>query len=199
MMIDKYNNRRNSLKQGMLLGGVLLARSNVELVAVEEKPSGQPKTQPANETLKTIGSLRTIHGNFLNKEIPDAEVQQILQASIRAANASNMQSYSIIVVKDRALMKQVCTYQGGCMFLYCVDSNRLKDSAKDTWDIPTSPTTWRHLSSPASMHPWPSRPPRFAPYGTAPWNPRIPTRRQICRSSGERESCGRRECAHLAG
>lgn len=130
MMIDKYNNRRNLLKQGMLLGGVLLARSNVELIAVEEKPSGQPKTQPANETLKTIGSLRTIHGNFLNKEIPDAEVQQILQASIRAANASNMQSYSIIVVKDRALMKQVCTYQGGCMFLYCVDFNRLKDSAE---------------------------------------------------------------------
>ncbi len=56
MMNDKCNNRRNLLKQGMLLGGVLLARSNAELVAVEEKPSGEAKTQPTNETLKTIGS-----------------------------------------------------------------------------------------------------------------------------------------------
>jgi nitroreductase len=130
MMNDKSNNRRNLLKQGMLIGGVLLARSNVELVAVEGKPNDQPKSQPANETLKTIRSLRTIHGNFLDKEVPEAAIQQILQASIRAANASNTQSYSIVVVKDRTLMKQVCTYQGGCMLLYCVDFNRLKACAE---------------------------------------------------------------------
>jgi nitroreductase len=124
-MNRKTGDRRAFLKQGALLGGgILLMRPNSESVMAE----GQ--APPANETLKTIGRLRTIHGNFLNKEVPDAAVQQILQASIRAANASNNQSYSIIVVKDRDLMQQVCTYRGGCMLLYCVDFNRLKAEAE---------------------------------------------------------------------
>lgn len=127
-MDKKTNQRRHFLKQGALIGGGLLLRPNLESVEAAEKPKDQ--APPTNETLKTIGNLRTIHGNFQDKEVPEATIQQILQASIRAANASNMQSYSIIVVKDRALMKQVCTYQGGCMLLYCVDFNRLKASAE---------------------------------------------------------------------
>jgi nitroreductase len=95
----------------------------------ETSPPATPAS-PANETLKTIGRLRTIHGNFLDKPLPESALQTILKASVRAANASNMQSYSIVVVKNKALMKQVCTYRGGCMLLYCVDFNRLKDSAE---------------------------------------------------------------------
>jgi nitroreductase len=84
---------------------------------------------PANETLKTLHKLRTIHGNFTDRAIPDDRIEQILQASVRAANSSNMQTYSIVVVKDREKMKQVCQYQGGCLLLYCVDYNRIKASA----------------------------------------------------------------------
>jgi len=91
--------------------------------------AGAPPS-PVNETVKTIRSLRTIHGNFLDKPLPESTLQTILQASTRAANASNMQSYSIVVVKDRAKMKAVCTYQGSCMLLYCVDFNRLRASAE---------------------------------------------------------------------
>jgi len=117
-------NRRAFLKQSALFGGILLTGAGPESTTAQE--SGRP----ANETLRTIASLRTIHGNFLDKEVPEVAIEQILQASIRAANASNMQSYSIIVVKNRDLMKQVCTYQGGCMLLYCVDYNRLKAGAE---------------------------------------------------------------------
>ena len=95
----------------------------------QAKQAGGPDT-PANETLNTIRSLRTIHGNFLDKPLPEAALQTILKASVRAANASNMQSYSIVVVKDRSRMKEVCTYQGSCMLLYCVDFSRLKASAE---------------------------------------------------------------------
>jgi hypothetical protein len=41
-----------------------------------------------------------------------------------------MQSYSIVVVKDREIMKQVCTYRGSCLLLYCVDYNRMKTLAE---------------------------------------------------------------------
>ena len=51
-----------------------------------------------NETIKTIHSLRTIHGDFSDKKIPDSDFDAILDASVRAANASARQSYSIIVI-----------------------------------------------------------------------------------------------------
>jgi len=125
MKKNRNNDRRTFLQRGALVGGgLLLMRAHSESATV------QGQSQPANETLKTIANLRTIHGNFLDKEVPDAMIQQVLQASVRAANASNTQSYSIVVVKDRALMQQVCTYRGGCMLLYCVDFNRLKAGAE---------------------------------------------------------------------
>ena len=127
------SHRRTFLKQSTVLGGGLwlLGRQaqTSRAAGAETNPPAAPAS-PANETLKTIRSLRTIHGNFLDKPLPESALQTILKASVRAANASNMQSYSIVVVKDRAMMKQVCTYQGGCLLLYCVDFNRLKDSAE---------------------------------------------------------------------
>jgi nitroreductase len=127
------SNRRAFMKQSAILGGgALLWHDGGQNLQADQKStsSNEEKTPPANDTLKTIQSLRTTHGNFTAKEIPEASLQLILQASVRAANASNMQSYSIVVVKDRKLMKEVCTYQGSYMLLYCVDYNRLKASAE---------------------------------------------------------------------
>jgi nitroreductase len=125
--------RRTFLKQGAVVGGGLLLLGPEfpsSCAADHQTNSAGGPPPPVNETIKTIGSLRTIHGNFLDKPLPESALQTILQASIRAANASNMQSYSIVVVKDRAKIKAVCTYQGSCMLLYCVDFNRLKASAE---------------------------------------------------------------------
>lgn len=119
-------NRRDFLKNSALLSsGVIFGQTTPMHAAPSTK-----STTPTNETLKTLHKLRTIHGNFTDRAIPDEQIEQILQASIRAANASNMQTYSIVVVKDREKMRQVCTYQGSCMLLYCVDFTRLKASAK---------------------------------------------------------------------
>ena len=41
-----------------------------------------------NETLKTIHSLRTIHGNFSDQEVSSEDLNTILEACVRAANAS---------------------------------------------------------------------------------------------------------------
>ncbi len=125
-MNSKSSNRRTFLKQGALLGsGIIFAGSNSQSAKAEEKP-----TRSANETLESVRKLRTIHGNFLDKEIPEEALQTILQASVRAANTSNLQNYSIVVVKDREKMKQVCTYQGSCLLVYCADYNRMKTLAK---------------------------------------------------------------------
>jgi nitroreductase len=132
MNIKIKSHRRKFLKQGAVLGGGLFllgSKTHVARAAASETKPSVKAAAPQNDTLKTIGGLRTIHGNFLDKPLPESVLQAILQASVRAANASNMQSYSIIVVKDRQKMKEVCTYQGSCMLLYCVDFNRLKASA----------------------------------------------------------------------
>jgi len=120
--------RRAFVRRGALLGGSLaLLRAGT---AGASALSDAKAVAPANTALETIHQLRTTHGNFADKQVPEDVLQQILQASVRAANASNMQSYSIVVVRDPALMKQVCTYAGPRMLLYCVDHNRLKATAE---------------------------------------------------------------------
>ena len=37
---------------------------------------------------------------------------------MRAANASNMQCYSIVVVRDRQMMQKLCGYRGSRLLLY---------------------------------------------------------------------------------
>lgn len=125
-MNSKYSNRRTFLKQGALLGsGIVFAGSNSQSAKAQEKP-----TRLANGTLESVRKLRSIHGNFLNKEIPEDALQTILKASVRAANSTNMQNYSIVVVKDRERMKQVSGYRGSCLLVYCADYNRTKTLAK---------------------------------------------------------------------
>jgi nitroreductase len=110
--------RRTFLQRSALAGSGLLL------------PNAEAQPAPPNDTIKTIRSLRSTHGNFLDKPLPEPALETILQASLRAANASNSQSYSIIVIKDRPLMKAVCGYQGSCVLVYCADYTRLKLSAE---------------------------------------------------------------------
>ena len=80
-----------------------------------------------NETLKTIHALRTIHGNFSPREIAAEDLKLIIKAGVRAANASARQSYSIIVVQERAMMKKLCGFEGNKALLFCVDYTRHLD------------------------------------------------------------------------
>jgi nitroreductase len=127
--MNRKENRREFLKTSVLLGGgAALAQTALTKAGSQDKQTNSSRYP--NDTIKTIQNLRTIHGNFTDKEIPDETIELILQSSIRAANASNSQAYSIIVVKDRQKMQQVCTYQGSCMLLYCVDRTRVVTSAE---------------------------------------------------------------------
>lgn len=82
-----------------------------------------------NKTLETIYQLRTIHGNFSEKEVSDQDLDAILQASVHAANASARQSYSIIALTDRQVVHEQLGYNGKAL-LFCVDYNRIIETAK---------------------------------------------------------------------
>ena len=116
--------RRDFLKKSAALGAGLSVLSKTTSIQASDS-----KKESMNETLKTIHSLRTIHGNFTGQPIPDEQIDQIVHAGLRAANSSAMQTYSIIVIKDRDKMRQVSQYQGSCMLVFCVDYNRLHDMA----------------------------------------------------------------------
>ncbi|MFX1378586.1 MAG: nitroreductase family protein [Promethearchaeota archaeon] len=81
-----------------------------------------------NETLKTIFSLRSTR-NYSEKQISKDDLNLIIRASVRAANASGRQSYSIIVVDDNYLLKKYF-YSANIGLLFCVDFNRIIDAAK---------------------------------------------------------------------
>ena len=91
---------------------------------------GEDKMGHQNETLRTIHTLRSTHGNFSDKEVTDEDLRTILNAAVRAANSSARQAYSIVVIEDRELMKQVTQYAGSKALIFCVDYNRLIDTAR---------------------------------------------------------------------
>lgn len=80
-----------------------------------------------NETLNTIQKLRSIH-NFSEKEITDTDLNIILDAAVRAATAGMQQSYSIIVVEDKVVLKEFF-YNANKALVFCVDHNRLVNTA----------------------------------------------------------------------
>lgn len=82
-----------------------------------------------NNTLETIYSLRSIHGNFSERDISPEDLKTITDACVRAANASARQAYSVIVVNDRQTIKDQFGYGGSKALLFCVDFNRIVKTA----------------------------------------------------------------------
>lgn len=83
-----------------------------------------------NETLNTIYRIRTIHSGFSGREVAEEELSTILDACVCAANASARQSYSIIVVRDRARIREYIDSDAGIALIFCVDLNRIMDTAE---------------------------------------------------------------------
>jgi nitroreductase len=119
--------RRNFLKSGFLAAtGALFLKNRLHAGAETSIDSSSGATlSPLNETLSVIKNLHTTHGNFSDKEIPEADLEQIKKSSIQGANSSNMQTYSIICIKDRQKIKEISTYEGSALLLFCIDYNRL--------------------------------------------------------------------------
>lgn len=59
-----------------------------------------------NGTLNSIFTLKSTR-KFAKKEIPCAILDTILNAALRAGNSGNRQVYSIIVIEDPKLLKNI--------------------------------------------------------------------------------------------
>lgn len=81
-----------------------------------------------NETIRVIENLKTVR-NFSDRNISKEHLAVILKASVNAATASARQTYSIIVVDDKEVMKEI-GYVGSIMLVFCVDFNRVIDTAE---------------------------------------------------------------------
>jgi nitroreductase len=82
------------------------------------------------ETMETLRALRSIHGNFSDRRVSEEDLQRILEACVLAANASNRQSYSIVVVDGVETQQQLTGYKGSETLVFCVDYNRVIDVAE---------------------------------------------------------------------
>lgn len=82
-----------------------------------------------NETLKTIYNLHTTHANFSSHPVDQENIKIILDACVRAANASNRQSYSIVVIDGEDNVQKIigCGVKSPIALLFCADFNRIYD------------------------------------------------------------------------
>jgi len=81
-----------------------------------------------NETIRVIETLKTVR-KFSDRNIPKEHLSVILKSCVNAATASARQTYSIIVVDDKEVMKE-SGYVGSIMLVFCVDYNRVIDAAE---------------------------------------------------------------------
>lgn len=76
-----------------------------------------------NEIIRNIDSLTTTRSsNFSDEKISDENLEIIVKSSIRAPNASNRQSYSILVVDEE--QKKRLGLRGDRVLLYMIDFYR---------------------------------------------------------------------------
>ncbi len=96
--------------------------------------------------LKTMQNHRSIRA-YKPDLVPDELLNEILAAGIRASSSGNMQSYSIIVTRDRAIreqlyephMEQNMVLDAPVLLTFCADFNRMRQwirlsNAPDNFD-----------------------------------------------------------------
>lgn len=82
-----------------------------------------------NETIESIYKLRS-ERQFSNKPIAQGDLEVILEATVRTANSSARQMYSVIVLTEKEKIKAACGYSGAALLVFCVDQNRMIDLAE---------------------------------------------------------------------
>lgn len=107
----------------------LLGDENAAVTAAADAPV------PENDLTRVLAKRGTVR-SFKPDPVPEAWVNAIIDYGMRAPTSGNMETYSIIVVKDPEKRKQLATLAGGqqhvvdcpLYFALCADLNRLSDA-----------------------------------------------------------------------
>ena len=90
-------------------------------------------------SIEPVNTLNTIHGHrsirrYKPDPIPEELLTELLEAGIRASSSGNMQTYSIVVTRDRELrerlyephMEQNMVLDAPVLMTFCADFNRMR-------------------------------------------------------------------------
>ena len=100
--------------------------------------------RPTSETIKTLHQRVSVR-SWSDKPVDDATIDAVLAAAFRAPTSSNIQSYSVIVVRDQKAKDELAVVTGGqkhvastpVFLAFCADLTRMeiaKQRVGDTLD-----------------------------------------------------------------
>lgn len=106
-----------------------------------------PPGSYSSETVETLMGRASVRA-YTDREVPDAMVETILAAAFRAPTSSNIQAYSVIVVRDAATRQRLSEItrqrrhilEAPVFLAFCADMTRI-ETAMATRGRTLSPTT----------------------------------------------------------
>ena len=75
-------------------------------------PPDSPLPQVDSETIRVLNARRSVRA-YADRDVTDDQVTAILEAARRAPTSGNLQAYSVIVVRDRAMKEKLAKIAGG--------------------------------------------------------------------------------------
>ena len=85
-----------------------------------------------SETIDLLTNRRSVR-RYRDEPVPEAMIEAILRAAFRAPTSSNIQSYSVVVVRDRAVLRRLAPVTGNqrhvaevpVFLAFCADLTRI--------------------------------------------------------------------------
>jgi FMN reductase (NADPH) len=92
---------------------------------------------PTTETIQALQNRVSVR-SFTDRPVDDAHVEAILRAAFRAPTSSNIQSYSVVVVRDKDTLAKLAPVTGNqkhvanapVFLAFCADTRRMEHAIK---------------------------------------------------------------------
>jgi len=93
---------------------------------------GSTRELPTSETIEVLANRISIR-QFTDRPVDDAHVEAVLRAAFRAPTSSNIQSYSVVVVRDRETLARIApitrnqkhVIEAPVFLAFCADLSRI--------------------------------------------------------------------------